>query len=86
MQKPEEIASDVVSGLSFSSNRMLDGRLVGEQYFAHDAIRRAILVDRAAMAQPITLVDVRLHAGQGRLSYDDILEAVNDILRERAKA
>ncbi len=86
MQKPEEIANEVVRGLSFSSNRMLDGRLVGEQYFAHDAIRRAILVDRAAMAQPIGLDDVRRYAGQDRLSYSDILDAVNEILRQRAKA
>lgn len=46
MKAPEEIAREIVEGLSFSSNRMLDGRFVGEQYFAHAAILDAINAER----------------------------------------
>lgn len=43
---PEQIASEIVEGLSFSSNRMLNGGLVGEQYFAAHAIAIAIQAER----------------------------------------
>jgi hypothetical protein len=43
---PERIASEIVEGLNFSSNRMLNGRLVGEQYFAAQAIAAAINAER----------------------------------------
>jgi hypothetical protein len=43
---PEQIAAEIVNGLSFTSNRLLDGRLVGEQYFAAQAIVSAIRAER----------------------------------------
>lgn len=46
MKKPMEIALEVVAGLSFSSNRMVNGRLVGEQHFAAQAIASAIEQER----------------------------------------
>lgn len=48
MKTPTQIAEQIVGELSFSSNRMLDGRLVGEQYFAAEAIKAAIETERAA--------------------------------------
>jgi hypothetical protein len=84
MKTPEQIAIEVVDQLSFSSNRMVNGRLVGEQYFAAEAIAQAVKVDRAQMAGSITMNMIRLHPGEGRLGYGDILHAVNLILRNRA--
>lgn len=84
MKRAEEIASEIVDGLSFSSNRMFNGRLVGEQYFAAEAITRAIMLDRMQMAGTITMNEIRLLTGEGRLSYGTILWAVNKILSERA--
>lgn len=84
MKPAEEIAAEIVDGLSFSSNRMLNGRLVGEQYFAADAIMRAIKIDRLQMAGTITMGEIRKHTGDGRLAYGTILWAVNQILGERA--
>lgn len=43
---PEMIAEQIVANLSLSSNRMLNGRLVGEQHFAYEAIVAAIRQDR----------------------------------------
>lgn len=85
MKKAEEIANEVVSNLSFSTNRMFNGRLVGEQFFAAEFIAGAIKADRWGMAASISMRDVRLHAGEGRLSYGQILDAVNMILRDRAR-
>lgn len=48
IQTPEEIASSIVEKLNFSSNRMLNGRLVGEQCFAANAIADAIRNERQA--------------------------------------
>lgn len=48
MRSPEEIAQEIVNKFSWSSNRMLNGRLVGEQYFVAQAIADAIKADRAA--------------------------------------
>lgn len=84
MKRAEEIASEIVDGLHFSSNRMVNGRLVGEQHFAADAIARAIKLDRLQMAGTITMNEIRLRTGEGRLSYGTILWAVNKILSERA--
>jgi hypothetical protein len=50
MKTPEQIANEVVADLCFSTNRMLNGRLVGEQYFAAQAIARAIAEERARYA------------------------------------
>lgn len=86
VKSPDDVAEEIVSGLSFSSNRMLNGRLVGEQYFAAEAIAGAIKFDRMRMASTITMGEVRKHAGQGRLGYDTILWAVNEILKERSEA
>lgn len=47
---PEQIAADVVNCLSFSSNRMVNGRLVGEQHFAYEAIVKAIREERERCA------------------------------------
>jgi hypothetical protein len=47
MSSPEAIAADIVNGLCFSSNRMRNGRLVGEQHFAFEAIQSALAVERA---------------------------------------
>lgn len=47
MKTPDQIALEVVDQLSFSSNRMLNGRLVGEQYFATMAVADAITTERA---------------------------------------
>lgn len=85
MKTPEQIAAEVVEQLHFSSNRMLNGRLVGEQYFAAEAIAQAIKVDRAQMAGSIGMGDIRLHTGEGRLGYGTILWAVNLILGNRAR-
>jgi hypothetical protein len=85
MKTPEQIAAEVVDQLSFSTNRMMNGRLVGEQYFAAEAIAQAIKVDRARMAGSITMNHIRQHAGEGRLGYGTILWAVNHILGERAR-
>jgi hypothetical protein len=49
-EAPEQIASRIVEGLSFSSNRMVNGRLVGEQYFAALAIAEAIRLERERLA------------------------------------
>jgi hypothetical protein len=84
MKTPEQIALEIVNDLSFSSNRMVNGRLIGEQYFAAEAIAQAIKVDRAQMAGSVTMNMIRLRAGEGRLSYGDILFAVNGILLQRA--
>lgn len=43
---PEQIASEIIEGLSFSSNRMLNGRFFGEQHFAAQAIATAIRAER----------------------------------------
>lgn len=43
---PQQIAAEIVNGLSFSSNRMVGGRLVGEQHFAYEAIAKAIQDER----------------------------------------
>lgn len=43
---PEQIASEIVNGLHFSSNRVVNGRLVGEQCFAFEAIVAAIRAER----------------------------------------
>lgn len=86
MRPADHIAAEVVDGLSFSSNRMLNGRLVGEQYFAADAIGRAIKLDRLHMAGSIGMKEIRKHAGPGRLGYGIILWAVNQILAERARS
>lgn len=47
MKTPEQIALEVTERLSFSSNRMLHGRLVGEQYFAAQAIADALRQERS---------------------------------------
>lgn len=47
MKSPDQIACDVVDKLSFSSNRMVNGRLIGEQYFAAQAIADAVRQERA---------------------------------------
>jgi hypothetical protein len=46
VKTPEQIAREIVDRLSFSSNRMVEGRLVGEQYFAALAIAEAITAER----------------------------------------
>ena len=46
MKTPEQIADEVINELRFSTNRMLDGRLVGEQHFAALAIAEAIRRER----------------------------------------
>ena len=51
---------------------------------AADAITRAIKLDRLQMAGTITMDEIRLRTGEGRLSYGTILWAVNKILSERA--
>lgn len=84
MKRPDQIAAEIVNDLSFSSNRMVNGRLIGEQYFAADAIMRAIKLDRLEMAGTITMNEIRLHVGEGRLSQKDILAGVNAILKSRA--
>ncbi len=65
MKTPEQIANEIVDQLSFSSNRMVNGRLIGEQYFAARAIAEAIRADRAALTAKITMQDVRLVPGEG---------------------
>lgn len=47
MKTPDQIAAEVVNGLSFSSNRMVNGRLIGEQYFAAQAVADAVRAERA---------------------------------------
>jgi hypothetical protein len=47
MKTPEEIANEVVDQLSFSSNRMVNGRLIGEQYFAAQYVADAVRAERA---------------------------------------
>jgi hypothetical protein len=85
MKPAEEIAAEIVNGLSFSSNRMLNGRLVGEQYFAADAITRAIKLDRLYMASSMTMGEVRRHlGGKKRPTHEEIMDAVNAILQSRA--
>ncbi|RZN21957.1 hypothetical protein [Bradyrhizobium sp. Leo121] len=84
MKSAEQIATDIVDQLSFSSNRMWNGRLVGEQYFAHEFIRKAVESDRHVITAPITMSDIRLVAGEGRLSQGQIVNAVNTILRQRS--
>ncbi len=44
-----DIAAEIVNGLSFSTNRMVNGRLVGEQHFAAQAIANAIREERARL-------------------------------------
>ncbi len=51
-ETPEQIACRIVDKLSFSSNRMLNGRLVGEQYFAAIAIAEAIRAERERLQPP----------------------------------
>lgn len=46
METPETVAARVIDGLSFSSNRMVNGRLIGEQHFAAQAIADAIRCER----------------------------------------
>lgn len=46
---PEEIASEIVGKLNFTSNRIVNGRWVGEQYFAKQAIAEAIRDERARL-------------------------------------
>jgi len=47
VRKPvEETATEIVNGLSFSSNRMVKGRMIGEQHFAYDAIVAALKDER----------------------------------------
>jgi hypothetical protein len=46
MKSPEDVAAEVVNGLSFSSNRMVNGRLIGEHYFAAQAVADAIRAER----------------------------------------
>lgn len=59
MNTPEQIALDIVGVLSFSSNRLLNGRLVGEQYFAAQAIADAIRAERERpLAEGYVLVPV----------------------------
>lgn len=48
---PQQVATEIVNGLSFSSNRMVGGRLVGEQHFAHEAIAKAIQDERDRCAK-----------------------------------
>lgn len=85
MKPADHIAVEIVDGLSFSSNRMLNGRLIGEQHFAADAIKRAIELDRLQMAGSINMKEIRKHAGPGRLGYGIMLWAVNQILADRAR-
>ena len=47
MKTPEQIANEVVNQLSFSSNRMVNGRMIGEQYFAAQYVADAIRAERA---------------------------------------
>jgi hypothetical protein len=47
VSSPDAIAADIVNGLCFSSNRMRNGRLVGEQHFAYEAIQAALAAERA---------------------------------------
>lgn len=86
MKPADHIAAEIVNDLSFSSNRMINGRLIGEQHFAADAIRRAIEVDRLQMAGSITMGEIRKHTGPGRIGYGLMLWAVNQILAERARS
>ena len=46
MKSPEQIAADLVSKFSWSSNRILNGRLVGEQYFVAQAVADAVRAER----------------------------------------
>ncbi|SFM24530.1 hypothetical protein SAMN03159423_0207 [Bradyrhizobium sp. NFR13] len=86
MKPADHIAAEVVEGLSFSSNRMHNGRLIGEQHFAFDAVKRAIELDRLHMAGSITMGEIRKHTGPGRIGYELMLWAVNQILTERARS
>jgi hypothetical protein len=46
MKMPAEIAANIVDGLSFSSNRFVDGRMIGEQHFALRDITAALETER----------------------------------------
>lgn len=50
-ETPTQIATRIVEGLSFSSNRMVNGRLVSEGYFAAVAIAEAIRNERMPITQ-----------------------------------
>lgn len=50
---PEDIAIDIVSRFSWSSNVMWQGRLVGVQYVVAQAIADAIRAERAVRADTV---------------------------------
>ena len=84
MKTPEEIAAEIVNQFAWTSNVMVDGRLMSQQHAVKLAIAEAIREDRAMMTQPIRLEDVRQHVGEGRLPRWAVLDGVNATLRNRA--
>lgn len=67
MKTPEQIATDICDGLSFSSNRMVEGRLVGEQYFAAQAIAAAIQDERVRYERAIQHCETSFRRNKTRM-------------------
>lgn len=89
MRTPEQIAADICDGLSFSTNRMHNGRLVGEQYFASQAIYAAIKAERDRYAP---LISAAFHAEavmsivEPRSDKKEYLETLFELRRAIASA
>lgn len=81
MKTPDQIAADVVEGLSFSSNRMVNGRLIGEQYFAAQAVADAVRAERAEIQRlRYALFEIQCQ----QLNYASDKRRSAKTLRERA--
>lgn len=81
MKTPDQIAAEVVNDLSFSSNRMVNGRLIGEQYFAAQAIADAVRNERAEIQR---LRDALFAIQCQQLNYATDKRRSANTLRKRA--
>jgi hypothetical protein len=81
MKTPDQIAAEVVNGLSFSSNRMVNGRLIGEQYFAAQAVADAVRAERAEIQR---LRDALFSIQCQQLDYATDKRRTAQTLRQRA--
>lgn len=72
MKMADQIASEICGKLSFTSNRMVQGRMIGEQHIAHDLIADAIYRDRHEIA--------RLRAALHKIQCDQLDQGTDKLL------
>lgn len=80
LRTPEQIAAEIVKRLHFSSNRMVDGKLVGEQHFAMIEIAEAIRIERDHYESAIQHCERGFARNKSRMW---VLKILRERLRER---